>query len=147
ALLARPRPADGFLGRITDVPAYAASFAADVGPGAGAFPVAHPYIDRSGILWIVPGVTYELLLLLEPHCRVHPTPCLLPRKSLGVLREWMAPALARIAPTFRFGPVLRDPQKIRMPIPADIGGAWTWTHRADVDRWAEEEVVHVGQEA
>jgi hypothetical protein len=59
----------------------------------------------------------------------------------------MAPALAKMAPTFRFAPVLRDPQQIRMPIPAEIGAAWTWTHRADVDRWAEEEIVHAGHEA
>jgi hypothetical protein len=147
AAFARPGGADGFLGPISAVPDYAARFAADVSGDGGDTPAVHPYIDASGILWVVPGVEVPLLLLLEPHTVVHATTCLLPRKRLGVQREWMAPALARMAPTFRFGPVLRDPKQIRMPIPADIGAAWTWTHRADVDRWQEEEVVHAGHEA
>jgi hypothetical protein len=147
AAFARPGGADGFLGPIGAVPDYAARFAADVSGDAGATPVVHPYIDTSGVLWVVPGIEVPLLLLLEPHAVVYATTGLLPRKQLGVLREWMAPALARMAPTFRFGPVLRDPKQIRMPIPADIGAAWTWTHRADVDRWQEEDVVHAGHEA
>jgi hypothetical protein len=147
AAFARPGGADGFLGPIGAVPSYADSFAADISGESGDTPVEHPYIDTSGILWVVPGIEVPLLLLLEPHTVVHATTCLLPRKRLGVQREWMAPALARMAPTFRFGPVLRDPKQIRMPIPADIGAAWTWTHRADVDRWQEEDVVHAGQEA
>lgn len=147
AAFARPQPSAGFLGSVDDVPAYAATFADDVGGGQGATPVEHPFVDASGVLWVVPGVTYELLLLVEPHCAIHATTGLLPRKQIAPQRAWLADALARIAPTFRFGPVLRDPNQIRMPIPADIEGAWTWTHRADVDRWAEEEVVHAGQEA
>ncbi len=148
AALARPAPFDGFAGAIDSVPGYTETFADDVSEGgAGSTPVEHAYVDASSVLWVVPGVRYELLLLVEPHCAVHATTGLLPRKSLTVQREWMAPALSKMAPTFRFGPVLRDPKKIRMPIPADIGGAWTWTHRADVDRWSEEEVIHAGQEA
>jgi hypothetical protein len=147
AAFARPLPSAGFLGSVEDVPAYAASFADDVGGSQGATPIEHPFVDASGILWVVPGVTYELLLLVEPHCAIHATTGLLPRKQIAPQRAWLADALARIAPTFRFGPVLRDPNQIRMPIPADIEGAWTWTHRADVDRWIEEEVVHAGQEA
>ncbi|MEZ4444531.1 MAG: hypothetical protein R3B72_35985 [Polyangiaceae bacterium] len=146
--LARPSPIDGFLGPIDDVPGYAESFADDVSDeGPAATPADHPYVDASGILWITPGVRHDLVLLVEPHCVVHATTGLLPRKRLGVQRAWMTPALSTMAPTFRFGPVLRDPKQIRMPIAAEIGGAWTWTHRADVDRWAEEEVVHAGQEA
>jgi hypothetical protein len=147
AALARPAPSDGFLAGIDSVPGYAARFASDVGDGDGATPVRHPYFDASGILWVVPGVRYALALLVEPHCVIHATTCVLPRKSLALERDWIAPALARIAPTFRYGPVLRDPKQMRMPIASDIEGAWTWTHRSDVDRWQEEEVVHSGQEA
>lgn len=110
-------------------------------------PLQSPFVDGSGILWVVPGVEVPLVLLLEPHTQVHATTCLLPRKSLALTREWTAPGLSALAPTFRFGPVLRDPTRLRMPIPADVGGVWTWTHRADVDRWEEEEVIHAGGEA
>ncbi|MFZ5890555.1 MAG: hypothetical protein ACOY0T_05750 [Myxococcota bacterium] len=147
AAFARPLPSAGFLGPVESVPGYAATFASDVQGDAGATPASHPYLDSSGILWIVPGIRYELLLLVEPHCAVHATTGLLPRKQIAPQRAWLHEALAHIAPTFRFGPVLIDPKQIRMPIPSDIEGAWTWTHRADVDRWAEYEVVHAGQEA
>jgi hypothetical protein len=110
--------------------------------------VDHPIFDTSQLLWVVPNRTYALLLLMEPHTSVHATSGLLPRKELGLRREWMAAPLGVLAPTFRFGPVLRDPAQVRMPIPADLGGAWTWTHRADVDRWAADEaVVHTSGEA
>lgn len=145
ARLARPAPAQGFLGPVGDVPAYAADFAADV--DAPASSVANPYVHEDGLLWVVPNVTHRLTLLLEPHCVVHATAGLLPRKEIGLRREWIAPPLRKIAPTFRFGPVLRDPQQIRMPVAADLGGGWTWTHRADVDQWLEEDVVHATHEA
>lgn len=144
--LARPAPRDGFLRPIDAAKDYTARFADDV-PGGGDTPVDHPMFDRSQRLWVVPNRTYRLLLLLEPNTAVHATTGLLPRKDIGLRREWLAPGLGRLAPTFRFGPVLRDPKQVRMPIPADLGGAWTWTHRADVDRWAEEPVVHAGHEA
>jgi hypothetical protein len=147
AELARPAPADGFLGPIDDTKTYASEFAADVAADTPASPVEHPYVDSSGILRTVPGVEVKLILLLEPHALVHATTCLLPRKQLGVRRAWMAPALGKMAPTFRFGPVLRDPKRIKMPIPADIKGAWSWSHRADVDKWEDEDVAHLGQDA
>lgn len=139
--LARPPAQRGFAGPVDQVPDYAATFT-EVSE-----PVQHRLFDGSQSVWVVPGRTYRLLLLIEPHTSVHATTGLLPRKELGLRREWMAPPLGALAPTFRFGPVLRDPKQVRMPIPADLGGAWTWTHRADVDRWAEEPVTHVGHEA
>ncbi|TMQ04432.1 MAG: hypothetical protein E6J90_51460 [Deltaproteobacteria bacterium] len=147
AAFARPLPSAGFLGPVDEVPAYAASFADDVTGSAGKTPIDHPYVDASGILWVVPGVTYDLLLLVEPHSVIHATTGLLPRKQIAPQREWLAGPLAELAPTFRFGPVLRDPGQVRMPIPSDIQGAWTWTHRADVDRWSAEDIIHAGQEA
>ena len=135
----RARPPAPFLGGIEEVP--------DIGAfSATARPVEHPFVHPSGLLHVVPGVTYRLTLLMEPGTVVHATAGLVPRKSIGLRRDWQT-GLAQLAPTFRFGPVLRDPQQIRMPIAADLGGAWTWTHRTDVDRWAEEEVVHAGHEA
>lgn len=148
AELALDAPADGFLRPVREARTYYQRFLDDVsGEAHPGSPVVHPYIDRDGLLWTVPGQTHVLTLLVEPHCVVHATTGMLPRKEIGLRREWTETGLANIAPTFRYGPVLRDPREVRMPIAADVGGAWTWTHREDVDAWAEEPVTHDGGEA
>jgi hypothetical protein len=50
-------------------------------------------------------------LLVEPHSFVHANTGITPRKEIGMRREWVPSALSSIAPTFRFGPVLTDPQE------------------------------------
>ena len=55
--------------------------------------------------------------------------------------------LAKIAPTFRFGPVLVDPQQIRMPLAAELNGAWVWDYRADAVKWKEGNVTNATDNA
>ena len=62
-------------------------------------------------------------------------------------REWIAAAMATLSPTFRFGPVLVDPKTIRMPVPNEIHGTWSWDHRADITTWAEDPIVAATQDA
>jgi hypothetical protein len=62
-------------------------------------------------------------------------------------REWVASALSKISPTFRFGPVLVDPQRIRMPVGNDIHGTWSWDHRSDITTWAEDKVTNTTGDA
>jgi hypothetical protein len=83
-----------------------------------------------------------LTLLVVPHAVVHATSGLLPRKELGVRRQWVADGLARLAPSFRFGPVLVDPRTIRMPVATELAGTWSWNHRTDVSRWVDQPVVN-----
>jgi hypothetical protein len=96
---------------------------------------------------IPPNQDVSLTLLVEPHCFVHATSGITPRKEIGMRREWVASALSRIAPTFRFGPVLVDPQRIRMPIPNDIHGSWSWDHRSSITDWAEDKVTNTTGDA
>ncbi|HVT97276.1 MAG TPA: hypothetical protein VHE33_07185, partial [Acidobacteriaceae bacterium] len=131
-------PGTGFLGAINSVPDQLTNFAADT----GTTPVTHPYIDTSGIVMIRPNQTIDLTLLLEPHSVVHATAGLLPRKEIGLRRDWTDAALSKLSPTFRFGPVLVDPQRIRMPVPIDLNGTWSWDHRADINTWQEQEVTN-----
>jgi hypothetical protein len=136
-------PNQGFLQPINLVPQHYADFVADTGNS----PVNHPYIDTSGILWIRPNQDVNLTLLVEPHTVVHATAGLLPQKEIGLRREWTADALAKLSPTFRFGPLLVDPKRIRMPIPTDIEGTWSWDYRADANTWAEAPVTNATQDA
>jgi hypothetical protein len=136
-------PNQGFLQPITLVPQHFADFANDT----GTTPVTHPYVDTSGVLWIHPDQDVDLTLLVEPHTVVHVTCGLLPRKEIGLRREWVTAALAKLSPTFRFGPLLVDPKRIRMPIPTDINGTWSWDYRADANTWAELPVTNATQDA
>jgi hypothetical protein len=142
-------PNEGFLQQASLTDAYYNQFGADLPPGAtsGAAPVSHPYIDTSGVIWVHPNQDVWLTLLVEPHTLVHATTGCLPRKDLGMRREWVKDALGRLAPTFRFGPVLVDPERIRMPVAHDINGTWSWDARSDVNTWTSSPVTHATQDA
>jgi len=137
-------PNQGFQQSANQTQNYYDNFAKDIGVNAteGATPVTHPYVNDSGVVMIRPNQKVTLTLLVEPHTVVHATTGLTPRKEIGMRREWVAAALAKLAPTFRFGPVLVDPKRIRMPVASELHGTWTWCHRADVTTWAEDKVVN-----
>ncbi|MCV2396524.1 hypothetical protein OEB99_19615 [Actinotalea sp. M2MS4P-6] len=142
---ARPiGPHQGFNGQATTTSGYYDRFADDLGVVAdpGATPVDHPYVDTSGVLWVQPGQDVHVTMLVEPHGVVSATTGFLPRKQIGMRRAWVAPGLARLAPLFRFGPVLLDPNLIRMPVASDIRGTWSWSHRKDATTWADEPVTN-----
>jgi hypothetical protein len=142
-------PNQGFQQSVTETANYYNDFSKDVGVDStkGASPVDHAYVDDSGVVFIRPNQKVALTLLVEPHTVVHATTGLLPRKEIGMRREWIAPALALLAPTFRFGPVLVDPKRIRMPVASDLHGTWTWSHRTDATTWAEDKVINAQGDA
>jgi hypothetical protein len=142
-------PGRGFLQQANLVPDYYQNFSNDIGDNVteGNSPVNHPYVDDSGLMTIQPNQEVALTLLVEPHCSVHATSGILPRKEVGMRREWIAAAMAVLSPTFRFGPVLVDPKTIRMPVPNEIHGTWSWDHRADITTWAEDPIVAATQDA
>jgi hypothetical protein len=96
---------------------------------------------------VQPGTPVTLTLLAVPNSDVHVTTGLVPQKSIGQLREWTAPALSRLSPALRFGPVLRDPATTRLPFPSDIRGTWTWHRRPDPLSWASDPVVRATGDA
>jgi hypothetical protein len=151
--MARPvGPQQGFLQQINAVPQYYDSFARDLatlspGQTAGVTPVSHPYIDTSGVIWVRPNQAVPLTLLIEPLTTVHATAGLVPRKEIGMRRAWVQGGLAAIAPTFQFGPVLVDPQHIRMPLPTDLNGTWVWDYRSDATTWTEDPATNATGDA
>ncbi|MGD0452779.1 MAG: hypothetical protein ABSB69_04220 [Solirubrobacteraceae bacterium] len=142
-------PGRGFLQPINLVENFYETFANDLAAGAsaGETPVAHPFVDTSGELLIRPNQTINLTLLVEPLTSVHATLGLVPRKEIGMRRSWVQSGLAAIAPTFRFGPVLVDPQHIRMPLATDVQGTWVWDYRSDAAAWKEEQVTNATDNA
>src|SRR5712692_4909710 len=142
--LARPvGPGQGYLGPAPQVAEFHRRFAADLQPGqVPATPVTHPYVAGEEPIAVWPGHPVALTMLVVPHAVVHATSGLLPRKEVGIRREWVADGLARLAPSFRFGPVLVDQRTIRMPVATELAGTWTWNHRTDVSRWVDQPVVN-----
>lgn len=133
---ARPSgPGEGYLGSMA------------LPPGTDPRAVEHPYIDRSPLVEIRPGQRIRLTLVLDPRGAVHATCGFLPRKKIELLREHVAPALEALAFTFRVGPVLVDPDAVRMPVPAEIAGGWSWVRRINVTTWQEDPVVKASQDA
>ena len=94
-----------------------------------------------------PGQTVRLTLLMDPGHTVHVSCGLLPRKSIALLRDWTADALARLAPSFRVGPVLVDPQTIRLPEPSAVGAHQQWTRRDGPLTWRDDPIVASTQDA
>jgi hypothetical protein len=111
------------------------------GNGSGAAPLESPFLDASGVFEVNPGRPVPLTLLVMPGTDVHMTTGVVPCKRVGMLREWVAPALSRLSPALRYGPVLRDATATRLPVPSDIRGTWTWHRRPDPLGWQSDEVV------
>jgi hypothetical protein len=84
---------------------------------------------------------------MEPHSVVSVTSGVLPRKEIGLRRDWTNDALAKLSPTFRFGPVLVNPESIRMPVAVDLNGTWSWDYRSDANTWVESPVTNATQDA
>ncbi|MBT4059600.1 MAG: hypothetical protein HOE69_04760 [Euryarchaeota archaeon] len=86
------------------------------------------------------GLTVNLTLLMHPQSGVHANCGFLPQKEIVLMREHYEDALERIAPTFKFGPVLMNPEDIVMPSPELKGLRWSWIHRPSYTNWSEKGV-------
>ena len=110
-------------------------------------PLDCPYIRGSGAMPLHSGQKVRLTLLMHPSARVHVTSGILPRKSLELVRDWVAPGLGRIAPSARIGPVIIDPDKVRLPKIAAFGANQTWTRRDSPITWRDDPILSATQAA
>lgn len=105
------------------------------------------FIDADASFDIAPNVDVPLLLLMSPGSDVHVTTGLVPQKRIGLMREWTSPALSRLSPVLRVGPVLRDDAATRLPVAADIRGHWLFHRRPKPGEWASDMVVSASTQA
>lgn len=103
-------------------------------------PIDHPYVVADPTVPVQPGHPVMLTLLMDPGTRVHATSGILPRKSISLPRGFAEEALARIAPSFRFGPALVDPSVIRMPKPSVLPTEQVWTRRDTPISWRDDPI-------
>ena len=79
---------------------------------------------------------------------MHLTSGVLPRKALALARDWVAPGLARLSPSLRTGPVLIDPDQVRLPKPS-VFGAEAGVHppRRRPAAWQDDPILAATQTA
>jgi hypothetical protein len=94
-----------------------------------------------------PGQVVRLTLLMYPTGKVFLTSGILPRKYLQLARDWVQPGLAVIAPSVRVGPVLVDPDKIRLPKVSSFPKDQIWTRRDTPNTWKDDPILAATQEA
>jgi hypothetical protein len=110
-------------------------------------PIDHPYLVAEDTITVHYGQRLTLTLLMNPASRVHLTSGVLPRKSLGLARDWVAPGLARISPSLRTGPLLIDPDQVRLPKPSVFGTKQVFTRRTTPAAWKDDPILAATQTA
>jgi hypothetical protein len=110
-------------------------------------PITHPYVVAEDELLVRPGQVVRLTLLMHPAGRVHLTSGVLPRKYLQLAHDWVQPGLAVMAPSARIGPVLIDPDKVRLPKISSFPKDQIWTRRSDPSTWKDDPILAATQTA
>ncbi|MCZ6672539.1 MAG: hypothetical protein O7C75_06320 [Verrucomicrobia bacterium] len=133
-------PHQGFLGPIASVNNYYRNFESNTQP------VVHPYINTDPHVLVRPGQPVMLTMLVDPRGAIHATSGIVPRKRIELMTEHISNALSAISLTFQIGPVLTDPESIRMPLSSEIKGNWSWVRKTDVTVWQEDPIVQATEE-
>jgi hypothetical protein len=93
------------------------------------------------------GQVVRLTLLMHPAGKVHLTSGILPRKSLQLARDWVHPGLSVMAPSARIGPVLLDPEIVRLPKISAFPKDQVWTRRTAPATWKDDPILAATQTA
>jgi hypothetical protein len=117
--------------------------------------LTHPYIagrDEDDTLALHIGQTVTLTILMHPGGKCCLTSGILPRKALGLARDWVGPGLARIAPSLRTGPVLvetdLDPVgQVRLPKVSVFGKNQNFLWRDTPATWRTDAILAATQTA
>ncbi|MGE0879551.1 MAG: hypothetical protein AB7L13_12090 [Acidimicrobiia bacterium] len=123
----------GFLGLLGDRPE--------------ADPLDHPYLVAEDTLWLRPGQTVRLTLLMLPAGKVTLTSGVLPRKAIALAEDWVSAGLLKLMPSLRVGPVLLDPSEVRLPLVNLLGDRQTFTRRTGPLTWRDDPILAASQAA
>ena len=108
-------------------------------------PLTHDFLEFDPTIEVRPGQEVMLTLLMNPQSSVHVTSGILPQKEITLVRSHYEQAMNKIAPTFKIGPVLVDPQTVRMPIPDQRGLQWSWVFKESYTDWVEQPISDADQ--
>jgi len=106
-----------------------------------------------------PGTPATLLMIMDPRAGVHAQCGLLPVKEVTLVPDWVDSALAKVAVTFRTGPVLVGTRQILptgqanhittllLTSPAEQHGTWSWLESDGQGHWPETALTPVDSTA
>lgn len=75
----------------------------------------------------------QVALLCDPHGQIHARSGILPTTAIALPARALKSAAASMDVTFRVGPLLTEANKIRMPLPAELHGSWSWLEKTGVN--------------
>ena len=118
-------------------------------------PITHPYIvgnNDDDTLLLHLGQTVTLTLLMNPAGKAYLTSGIVPRETLQLARDWVAPGLAALAPTLRTGPLLvetdlEDKQQVRLPKVSVYGSNQAFLWRDTPASWRTDAILAATQTA
>ena len=134
-------PLQGFLGSRAEAAAFAS------GLEDKAEPILHPYVQGVSDLTLRLGQRRTFTMLVVPGSSINLTSGIAPRKAIDLLRSWISEPLSRIAPSFRVGPVLVDPETIRLPRVSTYDPEQVFTRRTGPETWRDDPIVAASQQA
>jgi len=93
-----------------------------------------------------------LTLLMNPAGKAYLTSGIVPRETLQLARDWVAPGLAALAPTLRTGPLLvetdlEDKQQVRLPKVSVYGSTQAFLWRDTPASWRTDAILAATQTA
>lgn len=116
-----------------------AGFAAQKFTGAG---FLSNYVQQGHTVTLTPKQNaVKLTMLVDTSGGIPVIPGSQPTFSVSLPAGPVSIALSNLKSTFRTGPLLLDPDRIKMPTPAEVHGRWGWVARKDVTTWRPEEPI------
>lgn len=94
-----------------------------------------PYIVNKRLDLLPDGQEREAILIVDPRGSFSVVPGVLPLEELILQTVFIEDPLAQMEVTFRTGPLLTDPEQLRMPLPTEMSGAWSWIQHSGVTTW------------
>ena len=80
-----------------------------------------------------PSDSVYVTLLVDPNGVINAITGLLPDLVVELPADLVKSALDRMIVTFRTGPLLLDPEAVRLPMPAETKGVWSWIQPAGTE--------------
>ena len=80
-----------------------------------------------------PSDSVYVTLLVDPNGVINAVTGLLPDLVVELPADLVKSALDRMIVTFRTGPLLLDPEAVRLPMPAETKGVWSWIQPAGTE--------------
>lgn len=101
------------------------------------------YIKHKNVDMTFGGSSVYITMLVDPRGSVHAGSGILPISKLTVPSRYVETPISEMEVTFRTGPLITDPEELRMPLPTEIHGEWSWLQHSGVT--VVEEIDKIGK--